>query len=48
MEVVTIESKHGAGHRIVRELKEGAYHPRGSILHVLLDETAETIHSISL
>jgi hypothetical protein len=33
------------GHRVVRELKEGGYHPLGAILHVL-DETGETIHSI--
>jgi hypothetical protein len=33
------------GHRVVRELKEGGYHPPGATLHVL-DETGKTIHSI--
>jgi hypothetical protein len=45
----TILPGHGAakeyGNRIIRELKEGGYHPLGAILHVQ-DETGETIHSI--
>jgi hypothetical protein len=33
------------GQRIVRELKEGGYHPPGTVLYVL-DETRQTIQSI--
>jgi len=33
------------GHRVVRELKQGGYHPPGAILHVQ-DESGETIHRI--
>jgi hypothetical protein len=35
--------KHG--HRIVRELKEGGYHPPGATLHVL-DDAGWKVHSI--
>jgi hypothetical protein len=33
------------GHRIVRELKEGGYHPPGATI-IVQDETGTTVHSI--
>ncbi len=39
------EAAREHGHRIVRELKEGGYHPPGAILHVL-DAAGETVHAI--
>jgi hypothetical protein len=33
------------GHRLIRELKEGDYHPPGATLQVV-DETGQLIHSI--
>jgi hypothetical protein len=39
------EAAKDYGHRIVKELKEGGYHPPDSIL-VVRDEMGNTIHSI--
>ena len=47
-EGLVLSDHHAArehGHRVVRELKEGHYHPPGATLDVV-DETGRIIHSI--
>jgi hypothetical protein len=39
------EAARDHGHRIVRELNEGGYHPGNAAL-VIHDETGQTVHSI--
>jgi hypothetical protein len=39
------DSARDHGHRIVREPKEGGYHPEDGVL-LIRDETGQTVHSI--